>query len=726
MFDLNEQQRAAVAHRGGPLLVAAGAGTGKTGTLASRVADLIASGVPPGRICLLTFTRRAAREMLARAGDLTSAAVAAQVCGGTFHGVAHRVLRAYGRRLGLGPDFTVLDQAGTCEVIDLVRHDVLSVGGRLGGGGASGRRFPRPDTLASIYSRVVATGRPLSRVVGRDFPWCRTEVVGIGAVFDGYTARKRVRRMLDFEDLLLAWQALGATPGGAELLGGLWDQVLVDEYQDTNPLQADILRLLRPDGAGLTVVGDEAQAIYAFRAATAGNLARFGTDFPGTTVIRLEENYRSIPPVLVVANAVLAAAPATTGSGEDRLALWSRRAGQRRPLLRRCEDEAAQAEAVCDSVLAHRDRGVPLQRQAVLFRASHHADLLELALARRNIPYVKYGGLRVLEAAHVRDLLAALRVLANPWDEVAWFRLLTLVDGVGPATARRVMAALGLEAVAGSGAEPDVPGGWPDCDPAATPMSRLLAAPPSLADGAAPKGGLSPGSGASRGLAELRAALSDCADGCLPGGGTPDPAVQIERLARWLGPIVERRYKSPAARLEDLAQLGRAAAGYPDRGLFLGEITLDPPAATGDLAGPPLLDEDWLVLSTVHSAKGGEWDAVHVLHATDGMFPADMACGDAEGIEEERRLLYVAVTRARDILEIYVPQRYHVARDQFRRFSDVHLYAQVSRFLTDDVQALMDHQMTLAPPASVPVDAFGAPEAGSLAAVDSFLSGLWH
>jgi DNA helicase-2/ATP-dependent DNA helicase PcrA len=702
MFELNDQQWAAVAHRGGPLLVQAGAGTGKTGTLAGRVADLIGSGVPPGRICLLTFTRRAAQEMLSRAGELTAPGAAAQVWGGTFHSVAHRVLRLQGRRLGLAPAFTVLDQSDATEVLALVRHDVTAAE-------VSGRRFPRPDTLAAIYSRVVSTAEPLAEVVERDFPWCRQEVAGIRTIFEGYTARKRGRQLLDFEDLLLAWRALGAVAGGTALLAGLWDYVLVDEYQDINRLQDDILALLCPDGAGLTVVGDEAQAIYSFRAATARNMETFGDRFPGTTTVRLAENYRSIPPILAVANAVIAGPPdPAAGNG-----LWSRRSGSRRPRLRVCDDEAAQAEAVCDSVLAHREEGVMLQRQAVLFRASHHADVLELVLARRNIAYVKYGGLRILESAHVKDLLALLRILDNPWDEVAWFRVLPLLEGVGPATARRVMTELGFPAGGAHPSASDGASGWADEDRAASPLARLLAVPPRLPEAAA---------GAA---ADLRLAFGECADAGVPGGATPPPSAQVERLSRWLQPAIERRYPSPVARMGDLDRLAGVAARYSDRGRFVAELTLDPPFATGDLAGPPLLDEDWLVLSTVHSAKGGEWDVVHIIHAADGMFPSDMACGDAESIEEERRLMYVAVTRARDVLEINFPRRYHVAREQFRRHSDRHLFAQVSRFLSEEVRALMDQEQVTMP---VPLDAgdsAGVRETGGMETVDRFLSGLW-
>ncbi|MEA2844530.1 MAG: ATP-dependent helicase UvrD/PcrA, partial [Actinomycetota bacterium] len=443
MFDLNPQQVAAVEHDGGPLLVLAGAGTGKTGTLAHRVARLLRSGVDPSRMCLLTFSRRSAQEMLARAGRLVGvegAGAAGRVWGGTFHAVANRVLRLHGRRLGIDPGFTILDQGDAVELFGFVRHD-LGLSHVRGG-----RRFPQPATLAAVYDRVVNTGERLPAVLDRSFPWCAREAEGLRAVFEGYVARKREHQLLDYDDLLLCWRALDAVPG---LLAGLFDHVLVDEYQDTNALQADILAALRPDGAGLTVVGDDAQAIYGFRAASSGNILAFPDRFPGTTVVRLEQNYRSTAPILTVANAVMAeAAPGT----QARMELWSKVAGTRRPLLRTCADETAEAEAVCDSVLAHRDDGVALHEQAVLFRASHHADLLELQLVRRNIPYVKYGGLKFLEAAHVKDLMALLRVLDNPCVELAWFRILQLLEGVGAASARRCMASIGLGTAGGLGA----------------------------------------------------------------------------------------------------------------------------------------------------------------------------------------------------------------------------------------------------------------------------------
>ncbi len=700
MFELNDRQHLAVDHAGGPLLVLAGAGSGKTGTLAHRVARLLRDGADPDRVCLVTFSRRAAQELLARAGRLSDPTAAGRVWGGTFHSVANRVLRLHGRRLGLDPGFSILDAGDVTELFGLIRSD-LGLHHDAGGSGAASphRRSPRASTLASIYDRVVNTGDRLQVVLDRSFPWCAREADGIRASFEAYTARKRERQLLDYDDLLLCWRALGAVPG---LLPGLFDHVLVDEYQDTNALQADILSLLCPAGAGLTVVGDDAQAIYGFRAASSGNLLEFPERFPGTTIVRLEQNYRSTPPIVAVANAVMAEAAA--GAAMTKV-LWSERTGSRRPLLRSCGDEDAEAAAVCDSVLAHRDDGVALHDQAVLFRAASHSDLLELHLTRRNVPYVKYGGLKFLEAAHVKDLVSLLRVLDNPADELAWFRVLQLLEGVGAATARRVMGELGLGA---AGAGSPAPG-----EPNVTPLARLLAAPPKVPAAARPE------------LAGLREALAECADGCLPGGATPPAAVQVERLGRWLGPVMARTYDHAVARQADIRQLEGVAAAAPSRSRFVSDLTLDPPSSTAELAGPPLVDEDWLVLSTVHSAKGGEWEVVHVLHASDGMFPSDMATGDPEGIEEERRLLYVAVTRAKSVLEVNVPLRYHHRR---RPLADAHSYAQVSRFLTPAVRCLMDEAHVEGRPQfddRLGPDGGQQVVAGGLAGVDRMLADLW-
>jgi DNA helicase-2/ATP-dependent DNA helicase PcrA len=370
-------------------------------------------------------------------------------------------------------------------------------------------------------------------------------------------------------------------------------------------------------------------------------------------------------------------------------ALWSRRPDARRPRLVHCADEPAQASAVCDTVLAHHDAGIRLQDQAVLFRAAHHSDLLEVELARRNVPFIKYGGLRFLESAHIKDLLALLRILDNVYDELAWFRTLRLAEGVGPATARRLLATLGVR---------------PRAEAGATPAERLRPAVPQVARAARPE------------LDALADALAGCAD-----EAHVEPREQVARLRRALDPIVRRTYHRPEARLQDLEELEHLAAGYRTRSQLVAELVLDPPTSTGDLAGPPLLDEDYLVLSTVHSAKGGEWDAVHLLHAADGMFPSDMATGRPEEIEEERRLFYVAVTRARDHLHVYFPLRYYHRRSGL---DDAHHYAQLTRFLPPPTRDLFDAEHVGAAPSEV-ASADEPVPAGVGADVGRALEALW-
>ncbi len=630
--ELNAEQRAAVAHDEGPLLVVAGAGSGKTLTLACRVASLVDRGTRPERILLLTFTRRAARQMLARAEHMVGRRVGGSVWGGTFHAIGNRLLRLYGRGIGVSPDFTVLDQTDAADLLDLIRGEM--------GLGTGKRRFPRKDTLGAICSRTVNAGEKLATVVRRDFPWCEQEAEAIGSIFRRYVERKRAQNVLDYDDLLLYWSALMQAPAGARV-SGLFEHVLVDEYQDTNGMQADILEGLSRGTRNLTVVGDDAQAIYSFRSATVRNILEFPERFPGATVVKLERNYRSTPAILEATNAVIALSPQ-----RHEKTLWSARPEGERPALVSCLDEAAQADAVCRSVLEHRERGTALRRQAVLFRAGHHSDLLEVELAARNIPFVKYGGLKFMEAAHVKDAVAVLRILENPHDEVSWFRVLQLIEGIGPSGARRLIGELGVGADGSPiGHLPNAVGTYP--------------------------------AAARRELAQLAGVLSDCAQSSL------SPAAELDRARAFLEPVIARRYEGAAARLRDLDQLEHIASRVGSRSRFLVHLTLDPPSSTSDLAGPALLDEDYVVLSTIHSAKGGEWDVVHMIHAADGMIPSDMATGDADQVEEERRLFYVALTRARDVLYVYFPLRYY---RRPRGLEDPHTYAQLTRFLPSEVR----------------------------------------
>jgi DNA helicase II / ATP-dependent DNA helicase PcrA len=633
---LNPEQRQAATHGDGPLLILAGAGTGKTTTLCARVAWLVAEGAAPERIMLLTFTRRAAREMLQRTRALISLPSGSQsVLGGTFHSVAHRFVRLHASALGLATGFGVLDAGDAADLIDLIREEH--------GQAQSRRRFPRKSTLLDIYSRTVNAQLPLSAVVAESFPWCEEHVEAMAALFKTYGARKRTLGVLDLDDLLLYWRALVADEVVGPTIEDAFDHVLIDEYQDVNGLQVEIVRGLRGRRRDVTVVGDDFQAIYGWRAASAEHILQFPSHFPEAKVVTLERNYRSTQPVLDMANAL-----SSQASRAFPKCLRTEHPDGRKPELVFCRDESAQAAEVCDRVTDAREQGVDLRDQAVLSRTSHDTGLLELELTRRRIPFVKYGGLRYLEAAHVKDLVALMRLADNPADEISWFRVLQLLEGVGPVTARRVLDQL-----------------------IATPQSDWIQSWPNARE-------LVPADARAR-ADTLVAALHETRDEQRAG-------VRAERLGDALAPLIETRYPDGALRLTDLEQM--VAAAREHRGElrhFVGELVLDPPQSSADLAGPPHLDEDYLVLSTIHSAKGLEWNGVHVIALYDGNVPADMAAGSNESIDEERRLLYVAMTRARRALHLYVPMRYY---HRPNGDGDAHGYGKPSRFLTAELQRL--------------------------------------
>jgi DNA helicase-2/ATP-dependent DNA helicase PcrA len=644
--DLNLQQKAATTHCEGPLLVIAGAGTGKTKTLAARVASLIQGGADPGRILLLTFTRRAAGEMIRRAGKVVGESVSAAVWGGTFHATANRLLRIYCQPLGLNNNFVILDKGDAEDLLDLVRTDL--------GFHKRKDRFPRKETLHSIYTRCINSRKTLPKVLQERYPKYQRHLVEIKAVFNEYDKRKAERGMLDYDDLLLYWEHALGMPGIGEAMAGNFQHVLIDEYQDTNPLQASILQKL---WAGMTkttplasscsimVVGDDAQSIYSFRGATIENILQFPKQFPGTTTITLEQNYRSVMPILAAANGVLREA-----SKRFTKNLWSERRSEQKPILVTCADEQEQCRYVVERILAHREEGIPLTKQAVVFRAGHNSDALEVELAHHNIPFVKWGGLKFLEAAHIKDLLAFLRVLENPKDDLSWLRLLKLLDGIGSGRAQQVIQHL---------------------QQAQDGVKGLLSWTPPVAARAQ-----------YRALARLLVELTS--------GGVEVPLpTQIEQIRRFYDPILESRYDEDAdMRARDLEQLELLSGKASSRAMFLADLTLDPPNSTGDLAGDPLLDDEYLVLSTIHSAKGCEWPVVYVIHAADGIIPSDMADGEAE-IEEERRLLYVAMTRPKDRLYLTFPLRYYHLK---HAMGDAHSFAQLTRFIPPELFPLFERQ----------------------------------
>jgi DNA helicase-2/ATP-dependent DNA helicase PcrA len=636
---LNPQQRAAATHPAdSPLLIIAGAGTGKTNTLAHRVAYLISAGVDPGRMLLLTFTRRAAAEMTRRVETILAAherkhsasasAIAGRIWGGTFHAMGNRLLRVYGESLGLGDNFTVIDRSDAEDLLNDVRGELNLDKGEV--------RFPKKGTCLSIYSRCVNAQEPVEAALRTHFPWCADYPEQLKQLFRAYTERKQADHTLDYDDLLLYWYHLMQDEALAAEVRKRFDAVLVDEYQDTNALQAAILKGLSPDGRGLTVVGDDAQSIYSFRAATVHNILDFPTVWPGAHVAKLEQNYRSVQPILEATNTVIALSPRRYNKD-----LFSTRESRQKPRLVTLVDETQQSDYVIKRCIEHLESGIPLKKQAVLFRAAHHSDALEVELARRNIPFVKYGGLKFLEAAHVKDLLSILRLAENPRDTTSAFRVLQLLDGVGPAHAKRAIAHL-------SDNRFDLKS-WASFEPPAAATGQWMKFVEML-------GGIAP-------------------------NAKPLPE-QVADVRAFYLPILERRYDEAHVRGRDLEQLEQISGNFRTRSQMLADLALDPPSGTQDLAGPPLREEDYLILSTIHSAKGCEWDAVYVIHAADGNIPSDMATGSAEEVEEERRLFYVALTRAKDFLEVCVPLKYYAKKWST---GDRHTIAQLTRFLPDSV-----------------------------------------
>lgn len=694
---LNPAQRRAVEHGGGdlaagapPLLVIAGAGSGKTATLAHRVAHLIVCGADPRRILLLTFSRRAAAEMTRRTARIVAGAMAAGATGGgtttgsstasaaamadaltwsgTFHAVGARLLREHAPDIGLEPTFTIHDREDSADLMNLVRHEL--------GFSKTAQRFPTKGTCLAIYSRAVNAETPLEKILGQSFPWCAQWAAELKTLYAAYVETKQRQHVLDYDDLLLYWAQMMAEPELAEAVAQKFDHVLVDEYQDTNRLQASILKALAPQGRGLTVVGDDAQAIYSFRAATVRNILDFPHQFsPPATIVTLDQNYRSTRPILAAANAVISLAPERFTKN-----LWSERASAERPRLVTVNDEIDQARYVVARVLENREAGIALKAQAVLFRASHHSGPLEVELTRANIPFVKFGGLKFLEAAHVKDMLALLRFAENPRDRISGFRVLQLMPGIGPSTAARVLDRLAEAAGAHA-------------------ALTAFAAPARAAEDFSAFVAL---------MGSLRAQKD------WPG--------ELDRIRQWYEPHLDRLHEDAPVRRADLIQLAQIAAAYPSRERFLTELTLDPPDATSDEAGAPLRDEDYLILSTIHSAKGQEWTAVFVLNTVDGCIPSDLGAGTTEELEEERRLLYVAMTRAKDHLHLLLPRRFYV--HQQAGGGDRHLYASRTRFIPAGMLGLFEARVW--PVAGAAGAGAGAAARGKAVDVGARVRGMWR
>jgi DNA helicase II / ATP-dependent DNA helicase PcrA len=599
--ELNDAQYQAATTVEGPLLIIAGAGTGKTRTLVYRVAHLIDIGVDPRSILLLTFTRRAAEEMLRRASLLIDSRCN-QVAGGTFHSFANLVLREFGRRIGLSPSFTIMDRPDSEDAIQLLRTEM--------GFNDKDRRFPRKQMVAEIFSMSVNKQINMADLLEREYPHLYDSLDDLLQLCERYADYKKTKALLDYDDLLTKLRDLLAQDETArQRLSNIYQFIMVDEYQDTNHLQAQIIRLLAATHSNVAVVGDDAQSIYSFRGANFRNIMDFPQAFPGTRVVKLEENYRSTQPILNLTNQIIQRAK----ERYDKRLFTRKREGDL-PLLVQAESEQIQSRFVCQKILELREEGVPLWDIAVLFRSSFHSFDLELELARHNIPFIKRGGFQFMETTHIKDLLAHLRILANPQDVISWNRVLLLLEGVGPQMSQKITHWL----LQGS-----------------RPVERLRTFP------------------AKEKIAhELKtlAQVLECAS------EAEGPAEQTQYLMQYYTPVLKRNHpEDHPKRLRDLEHFQGITDRYRSLERLLTDMALEPPSdsVAGALAVEP--DEGPVILSTIHSAKGLEWHSVFIIWALEGRFPSFYNINTDEEIEEERRLLYVAATRAKENLFISYP-----------------------------------------------------------------------
>lgn len=629
---LNPQQLAAVQAADSPALVIAGAGSGKTRTLVYRVAYLIDRGVDPGTILLLTFTRKAAQEMLKRAGLLIGVR-SERVSGGTFHSTANTLLRRYGRHIGLEPGFTIMDRGDAEDLINLLRTQL--------GLNEKEKRFPRKGTIGEIFSKAENTLQSLEDVLLGEFAHFAEHLADLEKLKHAYETAKRQRQLLDYDDLLLRLrELLDASPDSRRAVARNYRYLLVDEYQDTNRLQAELIRKLADGHDNVMVVGDDSQSIYAFRGATFRNIMDFPTLFPGATIYKLEENYRSTQPILNLANEII------RGAAEKYTKhLFTRKLDGPLPTLAQTAGEHAQSRFVAQKILELREEGIPLDEIAVLFRSSFHSFDLEIELARKDLPFVKRGGFKLIETAHVKDLLAHLRVVENPLDAVSWNRLLLLVGGIGPRKAQGMIA--------------------------------------SLLKSDRPFEALRETSGRSSGLKDLARVLEEVAR---PGAMTP--AEQVNELYSYYLPILKEQYDDYPKRMRDLEQLYTMAERYHRLEDFLSDLALEPLDESVVEVEAPDRDDERLVLSTIHSAKGLEWQCVFVIWVVDGKFPSVYSFMSKEELEEERRLFYVAVTRAKRYLYLTYPMNvYDKATGS--------VLSKRSRFLDDASPSLLDTWVVL-------------------------------
>ncbi len=621
LSELNSAQQMAVTTTEGPLLVIAGAGSGKTKTLVYRLANLVNQGVAPDSILLLTFTKKSAQEMLRRASTVLDHRCD-QVSGGTFHSFANVVLRYYGAALGYEPGFTILDRSDADELLGMVRNEV--------GYAKMDKRFPKKSTIGSIISMAVNTDRSIRSVISSEYPQFLDYDADIQKIATAYQVKKSEMQVMDYDDLLVKLvQLLQQFPGIRSELQATYHYIMIDEYQDTNRVQADIIRYLANSRHNVMVVGDDAQSIYSFRGADFKNIMSFPDLFPNTQVITLEQNYRSTQPILNLTNSLISRA-------RERFAktLFTTRDGGDLPVYVEAADENAQSRFVAQKVLELRESGLTLNDIAVLVRSGWHSNDLEVELQARNIPFQKYGGFKFIESSHVKDVLSMVKLVQNASDMVSWSRVLQLFEGVGPKGAALIIANL--------------------------PTIRRLGVLPNPLIG-------------KKYTENLVALLGLIQQTDLTPGAILDLAVTFYL------PFFKIKYDDHGKRLSDLESLRGIASRYQNLDQFLSEISLEPPDQTqiDSIAG--INDDEKLTISTIHSAKGLEWKAVFLISAVDGYIPSFQSLGDSSQLEEERRLLYVALTRAKDELYIVKPNL-DGGSGQFQRFAGV-TFSKLTRFL---------------------------------------------
>ncbi|MGE5343378.1 MAG: ATP-dependent helicase [Candidatus Omnitrophota bacterium] len=629
--ELNPQQYHAVTSTKGSYLVIAGAGTGKTRTLIYRLSYLVENNVDPQSILLLTFTRKAAQEIMRRAASILDDRCK-KVSGGTFHSFANSILRKYAFYIQMHPNFTIIDRADAEDIINIIRTELNL--------NKKDRRFPRKNTLLDMISKSINKDAPIEDILFKEYPQYKEDYSEVTQVAQRYAAFKKEKMVMDYDDLLVNLKKLLETnPEVKHKISGLYKYIMVDEYQDTNKLQAEITLLLASEHRNVMVVGDDSQSIYSFRGANFRNIMDFPKLFPDTTIITLEQNYRSIPPILDLTNAVIEHAKEKYSR-----TLFSEINGTQKPVYINTVDEQEQAAFIAHRVLELREEGVALNKIAVLFRASWHSNQLELELKRANIPYVKYGGLKFAEAAHVKDVIAYLRVIANPFDEIAWTRILLLLDGIGPSSATKV-----VQKVFQSGGD----------------INALISDEFNQKKFA-------------NQLAKLHRMISQNTDPQLK------PTAQLEAVLKYYDPIFEKTYDDSYRRRVDLDSMLNISERYTTLEHMLSEMALEPPDTSQIDARASDQEDEKLVLSTIHSAKGLEWHTVFLIHLVDGYFPSMKSLDEVEDVEEERRLFYVATTRAQHNLYLITPELESRSNFYWSNMNSTGLsFSEPSRFLTE-------------------------------------------